>query len=121
MESLKKQINDLLPIALKNGVSIKDYWDLTPVEIAQIIKANTERQKEELKIRAQLSYQTAQLTALFVSGMLDNHNREYPTVYECYPELFKDEIKEQERINDEKQKEQWKLFIQNHNNRRGDK
>ena len=114
MKSLKKLFNDLLPIGLANNISIFDYWNLTYSEIYLLVKTNQERIKLDLKNRAKMDYQQAQLIACFVSGMFKK-DPEYPAIYDVYPSLFKEEKEQAEKIERIESINRLKEFSRKHN------
>ena len=77
----------LFPAALTAGVDPVGFWDLTIGEIAETIKADTERRRENMRERAAMDYRLASL----IAGALSGHMKSF---YDMYAELFEEEAKQ---------------------------
>lgn len=99
-------IKDLLPNAMKAGVSYADFWDLTYGEIMLHIKVHNEVKVDELKAQAAQQHSLANLIGMSVARLMDKEAK-FPTLYECYPELFAEEAKKEQ---EEMAEKEWKLY-----------
>lgn len=91
------------------------FWDYTIGELKLIIDNYVNKKEEELKGNVANNYTIASLTASFVGSVLSGN--EIPTLSEVYPDLFKEEQKEEE-IEDKSwmlYKEQFIDFANAHN------
>ena len=113
--SLTKQLNDLLLVALRSGISVLDFYDMTPLEVVQTIEAYNHKHKLGLQEQAYLAYQESQLFSCFIGAMFSKGGKKLPTLYEAYPTLFEDEIKQAEI---EQEKNKLLAFVMNHNARK---
>lgn len=109
----------MVPTAIECGISINDYWDLTIGEIVQYFEAYRHKISVERQDKLYLSYQTALLTASFVSNSLNGQAQ--PSFYELFPSLMSDEDKakmEEEKKQKELEilKSQLTAFMVGHNN-----
>lgn len=111
---MKKIIDDLLPLALQCGISIFDFYDMTFAEVRIVINAYFEKQKRELQQTASMVYAEASLTAMFV-GKLISEKAKVLTLYQAFPELFKEEIKAEEKARQEEEKMALLKFVERHN------
>lgn len=99
----------LLPTAIKCGVSIFDYWDMTLKEINILIECYIETQEDK---RVQ-NYNLAYMVAVFVNSSLSG--KPIPDYYEMFP------AKQQKQKEDAEQKamalyrDQFMMFAEQHN------
>ena len=87
-------------------------------EINLIIEAKCDKKIAELKKKVSLDYSLAQAIALAVVYRMSNE--EVPSLYETYPDLFKEEIAAQDTTKQwQFYKEQMLDFANLHNKKRG--
>lgn len=77
----------LLKEAIKCGLGIMEFWDLTYEEIVLYINTYAEQEKEKLKERALLDYKLADLIGISAGRLLDS-KVEFPQIHTAYPSLF---------------------------------
>ena len=114
---MKKIIDELLPLALQCGISIFDFYDMTFAEVQAVINAYFTKQKRELQQQASMVYAGASLTAMFVSKLISDKAK-ILTLYDAFPDLFKEEIKEAEKRAQEEEKQRFLQFVARHNKER---
>jgi hypothetical protein len=107
----------LLPIAMKCGISIWEYWELTYGEIALVIENHNEMEMQRVREQATMNYIHAHLVSLSVARLMDK-NAKYPPIHEVYSNLFEAPIEEK--------KEDWRIvkermsrYAEAHNKKRG--
>lgn len=83
----------LIPRAIQAGIKYFDYWDYTLGEIILHIEAHTRAKENEIKLQAQMNYQTAVLITLGVGKSFGSKSR-FPSLYEAFPSLFEEDEKE---------------------------
>ena len=111
---MKKIVDELLPLALQCGISIFDFYDMTFAEVQAVINAYFTKQKRELQQTASMVYAEASLTAMFVSRLISNKAK-ILTLYEAFPDLFKEEIKAEEKARQNEEKMAFLKFVERHN------
>jgi hypothetical protein len=104
--------------ALKIGISVDRFWNMTYLEAAEEINAYYKRrdngEKRQEQIRALMDYQLAQLI-----GTIVHDPKHYPDSLDAaYPELFKEKRKPE---NWKAQKADFALWAAEFNRRRGEK
>lgn len=109
---MKKLIDELLEAALQCDISVKDFWDMTYLEVIQTIRAYEKKKKLGLQERASMVYQGAQLVSCFMSALYSKKAK-LPTLSEAFPTLF--EKGETEDTEDEKANIM--EFVERHNRR----
>lgn len=114
---MKKIIDELLPLALQCGISIFDFYQMTFAEVQAVINAYFTKQKRELQQQASMTYAGASLTAMFVSRLISDKAKTL-TLYEAFPDLFKEEIEEEKKTRQEREKEALLAFVNRHNKER---
>ena len=114
---MKKIIDNLLPLALQCGISIFDFYQMTIAEVQVVINAYFEKQKRELQQQASMVYAEASLTAMFVSRLISDKAK-ILTLYQAFPDLFKEEIKGEENARQKREKEALLQFVERHNKER---
>ena len=75
-----------MPVAVKNGIDIRDFWEYTLGEISTLIEIKQQMKEEEEKNMVSSAYLTASLTASFVSKALNGKN--IPVLYDLFPNIF---------------------------------
>lgn len=83
----------LIPRAIQAGIRYFDYWDYTLGEIILHIEAHTRAKENEIKLQAQMNYQTAVLITLGVGKSFGSKSK-FPSLYEAFPSLFEEDEKE---------------------------
>ena len=114
---MKKIIDELLPLALQCGISIFDFYQMTFAEVQAVINAYFTKQKRELQQQASMVYAEASLTAMFVSRLI-SEKAKILTLYEAFPDLFKEEIEEEKKDRQRREKEALLEFVKRHNKER---
>lgn len=94
--TLNMLFKNLLDNALYYGISEKDYWNMTYGEVIRAIKAKAKKEKDDYKARLTAEYSLANLIGVSVGRLLSKDTK-MPSLYECYPELFKEEVEEERR------------------------
>ncbi|MFZ2538556.1 MAG: hypothetical protein WAX04_06600 [Oscillospiraceae bacterium] len=74
-----------------SGVSIKDFWDLTPKDIMMATEAQQEKQQELIKTLAWLVYNGAALVSIGY-----NNPKKFPDIHTAFPSLFQEENEQQD-------------------------
>lgn len=96
---------------------------MTIKEVVMIIEAFNERTKNDFKQTLALNYSLAQTIAVAVDCRLNG--KQPPSLYETYPDLFAEELKEKRAKEQaaalELYKAQFLDFANRHNKRRGEK
>lgn len=95
----------MVPDALLAGLTFETYWDLTYGEILDVFRAYNKKQEEELKLRLTVAHAEADLVGSSVARLMDK-NSKYPTLFDAFPEVFKEEKKAYDAAMEEKR---WKL------------
>lgn len=109
----------MLPIALQCGMSVFDFWDMTYGEILMTIEAYNERLLVNLKEKAVMDYQLANIIGLSVARLMDN-NAKYPEIHEVYPSIFKEpETEKPVQVDWRVAKERLMKYTDAHNKKRG--
>lgn len=109
-----------MPVAIRCGIKILDYWELTIGEIKIYIDAFYDNKKKDYQEKVYLSYQTSLLTSLFVNNGLNG--KKNPSFEELFPQLLTEEDREAIRKQEiESYKMKWKAFMDVHNNQRKEK
>ncbi|WP_040195054.1 hypothetical protein [Clostridium culturomicium] len=98
-QTLEEVFNELLPLAVRAGISINNYWELTYGEICIYLKAYNDEKLERTREQASLTYRLADLIGASVARLLDS-NSEYPSIDKAFPGLFDDVVKEQKKEKD---------------------
>ena len=105
--------------ALKCGIGVFEYWEMTYGEITDLIQIHREKEEEKTKTEIANNYQIATLTAIFINRA--NHGEAPPTLHEIYPSIFGEPEKEVEDNSWMLLKEQMIDFAEERNKQRGDK
>lgn len=100
MNSIKQEIEELLPVALQCGISILDFYDMTMIEVVKTIEAYQKKDKLRLQEKAYIAYQESQLISCFIGSMFKKGQTKLPTMYDAFGALFEEEIKQQEMEQD---------------------
>lgn len=97
-----------MPICLRAGVSIFDFWNYTLAEITLILKDYQDREKQRAKEVSIISYNRAQMIADFVSLRLNG--KTLPSYNKLFPDAENKEATQAQKERDYKammlQKEQ---------------
>lgn len=110
--------NALLPIAIQNDISFKDFWDMTYGEIELTIKAKRDKRKQELQEKAMMDYRLADLIGVSCSRLMDSKVK-FPELINAYSFLF-DEVKQEPKKQSwEDQKRILMQYAEAHNKKRG--
>lgn len=83
----------LLQSAINLGLLEEDFWDMTIAEIERYLEGALWR----LKTKAQFDYSLADLVGASVARLFDS-NTKYPSIVDVYPQLFEEELKEQQEL-----------------------
>lgn len=105
---------------MQNGLSEKDFWDMTIAEILRYIKAKNEQRDLEDKRKAYFDYIQAQTIIKGVAIVFGSKST-MPQLYELYPQIFKQEIEESQKKEAELFKARLKQFSIENNRRRENK
>lgn len=89
------------------GIKIDEYWELTYGEINMYIKAYNMRKEEELKQQLTVAHAQADLIGASVARLMDS-NAKYPTLFDAFPDLFKQEKEQYDQLMAEKA---WKIQL----------
>lgn len=84
--AVSEMILSMLPFAVEAGVSVNEFWNMTPAEIFAVTKHYSERQKRLIKTQVSLNYDLAIMINNAVAGKLKSK-------YELYYDLFEEEAK----------------------------
>lgn len=108
---------NMLPIAIKAGLSIPEFWDLTCSEIIIYVRAVNEEKLEDMRVQARMVHTLGDLV-----GLASWSNEPYPQIEDVFPELFdaveqKEERQEQEAM---LERDKWLVFAESFNRRRGE-
>ena len=82
----------ILPGALKCGIKLFEFWEMTLKEIKLVIESYAENKNNELEQQKHYVYNNAYLTAVFV-GCLFN-GKQLPTISEVFPEVKSEETQD---------------------------
>lgn len=95
--TLKEVFDDiLLPSALKCGIGLFDFWDMTYGEIILQIKTHNELDKLEAKERIAANYNLAAMIANFVN--LSFNGKKVPKMEALFPNLYTEEKKDEHNL-----------------------
>ena len=113
----------LLPTALKCGIGVVEYWDLTIGEIRLIVLNYQEEQELKAKETVSVNYNLAMMVSTFVANSLNGKSN--PSLPELFPDMFKSELEQIQKEKDELAlqlyKEQMLDFANAHNKSRNAK
>lgn len=98
--SLNMLFLNLLDNALYYGIKEEEYWNMTYGEVRRAIKAKAKKEKDEYKARLTAEYSLANLIGVSIAGLVSK-NAKMPSLYKCYPDLFKEEAEEEQRKKEE--------------------
>lgn len=84
--AVSEMILSLLPFAVEAGISVSEFWNMTPAEIFSVTKHYSERQNRLIKAQVSLNYDLAVMINNAVAGKLKSK-------FELYYDLFKEEAK----------------------------
>lgn len=105
-----------MDVALDNGITEKEFWEMTIAEITRAIKSRERVKMAELKEKAVLDYKLADLIARSMARLYSS-SAEMPDISEIYPSLFDSvaiKMQRQEKAN-ELSALRFKQFAQNFN------
>lgn len=85
----------MLITSLDYGITEFDFWEMTPAEVERAVQSKIKVKKIEAQERASYDYTLAGLIVKGVSITLGS-KASFPELYEAYPGVFDDLIKEQE-------------------------
>jgi hypothetical protein len=83
----------MLDVALDNGITEADFWEMTFGEIERAVNSNVRIMKREAQQKATYDYILAQLITKGVSKVLGDKGN-FPGIEEAYPGVFDDVIEE---------------------------
>ena len=89
---MKDILDELLIKCIQIGLTIDEFWCLDFNEIQMYFDAYAENKKVQMKEEAAMNWKLAVLTSACVGGILSG--KKLPTLYDSYPELFKEEAEE---------------------------
>lgn len=84
----------MLDNALDWGLSEEEFWNMTIGELDRYVSSRQRQEKHKLKERATMDYTHALLIGRAVKGSDEEHP--FPDLYEVYPQLFFEEVKQKE-------------------------
>lgn len=92
--------------ALDAGVSVLDFWELTPLEVNKVIESRNRVKKVEAQEKASFDYILASLIGRNIARVMDGKTQ-IPRVEEVYTDLFADR---QEEIQAQEEARKVELF-----------
>lgn len=92
--------------ALIAGLDYERYWEYTYGEIIGYIKAYNKRKQDDMKTQATFCHAQANLIGMSVARLMDDKSK-YPSLYESFPGLFKEEAAREEELRKERE---WQLY-----------
>lgn len=104
-----------MPHAVRAGIPVKDFWDMTYKEIRISIQAVSEDKLDEMRYHAKMIHTLGALV-----GIAGWSKDPYPEITEVFPGLF-DEAEEAERrqeIQMQMEKDKWLAFAESFNQKR---
>lgn len=117
-QTLEEYIYLLLETALDAGISVLDFWELTPLEVNKVIESRNRIKKVEAQERASFDYILASLIGRNIARVMDGKTQ-IPRVEEVYTDLFADRQEEIEAQEEARKVELFaarlKQFTQAHN------
>lgn len=112
-------MRQLLKAALQADISYSAFWEMTIGEVVFVIDCYNEKVTNEYRKDLALNYALAQNIAVAVGCSFSG--KQSPSLYETYPELFKEQ---QPVVKEDKTwmlyKEQMLDFANSHNKKRGE-
>jgi len=106
-----------LPISLKAGLSIFEFWDLTLAELTIVLNNYKDEQEQKAKEKAIITYNQAVMIADFVSLRLNG--KPLPSYSELFPDAKAPVDEKAQKEQDYKRmmllKEQMMFFAKTHN------
>lgn len=109
-----------MPISVRAGLTIFEFWDLTLAEITIVLNNYKEEEEKKAKEIAIVNYNQATLIADFVSLRLNG--KPLPSYHEVFPDAKPPVDEQAQKEQDYKammlQKEQWLFYAKEHNKRR---
>ena len=96
---MKDTLDELLSKCIQIGITIEEFWDMDYSDIDKYFKAFTSNKEAQLKEKAYTDWRLAGTIGRFIASVLSDGNKP-PTLYESYPEIFKEEAEE----------EKWKTY-----------
>ena len=107
-----------LDVALDNGISEFDFWEMTLAEIERVLRSQQRVAKERRREKAMYDYTLANLIGRSVARIYNSANT-MPNISEVYPGLFdaQEEEEETQRRKDELSALRFKLFTQSYNSK----
>lgn len=89
---------DILNNALDIGIKEAEFWEMTMGEIERAVDSFRRTHQAQLKQRASMDYTLAGIIGLYVAQSFGGSGGvEIPTLEQCYPSLFEEEVKEKEQ------------------------
>ena len=105
---------------MEYGLKERDFWEMTPAEVAREVSAINRARTIALQERATFDYIHAQLITKGVSIVLGDKTP-FPQIHDVYPNIFDSVIEEQKaKIAEQKAKlsaSRFRQFAQSYNNR----
>lgn len=96
----------MYPMAVKSGIPSDEYWNKTLEEILVQVEQNREREKDELKAKANLDYRMAQLMSYAL-----NDPQAMPDFDKAYPFMDELEQKTAEDLAEEEMKKEQQYMM----------
>ena len=119
-KTLEELFNRILPIALRAGISIFDFWDYTLGELTLILNNYKEVEEARAKETITVSYNQAVMIAQFVG--LQMNGKKIPSMEELFPTMRAEkQAAQSEEIEYKKAmllKEQFMFYANAHNKQR---
>lgn len=104
----------MLPEAIKTGLSIPEFWEMTYQEIVVYVKAVNEEKIEDMRVQARMIHTLGGLVGAAAWG------DKYPEITEVFPGLFDTNEIEEERQEQEAmlERDKWLAFAESFNQKR---
>jgi hypothetical protein len=93
----------MLDNALDWGITEDQFWNMTVGELDRLVSSKQRQEEHKLKERATMDYTLALLIGRAMRG--SDEENPFPELYEVYPKLFFEELKQQEEKQAERQAE----------------
>lgn len=88
-------LEQLLLNALDYGITERDYWEMTPIEVIRAVSSKRKVKRIEMQEKATYDYILAQLITKGVAITLGSKDG-FPEIHEVYKGVFDDVIEEYE-------------------------
>ena len=102
-----------MPYAIRAGVGIREFWDLTYGELSVILDVYKQQREEESQTKMYEIYTTSALVARFVNASMQG--KKLPDIYEIFPSL----PRRTQEFDWNTYKQQFAQFAEGYNQQRG--